>query len=247
MRKFTLRHIAAGALVSIVLLQSCKDDSNLMDRPPVSDQSFTEEFDTVAVTLNKGWTIANASTPRIPMITSLVWQQGGNVIPWFNAYSENGSNVGYIGASAELSAAVAPALGVPVLSNWLISPLVTMQNGDKISFYTRTRFFDPLNDYGNRLQLRATFSESTDVGLGNEVGAFTEALLDINPGYENQSSTNPSPMAYPSDWTRFEATITGLNQPVTGRFAFRYYIADGNANGWGIGLDKVQYLSAAGK
>ena len=247
MRKFTLRPVAAVAIVSLLLLQSCKDDAYLADPAPISDGSFAEEFDTVSVSFAKGWKMVNASTPRIPMITGLLWEQGGSVIPWFNAFSENGSNVGFIGATAELTAAVPPALGIPVVSNWLISPVVTFQNGDKISFYTRTRFFDALNDYGNRLQLRASFSESQNVGTGEDVGAFTTGLLDINPSYANQSSTSPTPLAYPADWTRFEATVSGLNGPVKGRFAFRYYISDANANGWGIGLDKVEYRSASRK
>jgi hypothetical protein len=247
MRKFTLRHVTGLALVSLVLLQSCKDDAFLADRVPVTNQSFVEEFDTVSVSLSRGWTIKNASTPAVPAVKSLIWQQGGDVIPFFNAFSENGSNTGFIGASAELSAAIPPALGVPVISNWLISPVVTMQNGDKISFYTRTRFFDATNDYGNRLQLRATFSESVDVGAGDDPGAYTTALLDINPGYENQRQANPLPSGFPANWTRFEATITGLNEPVKGRFALRYYISDGNAFGWGVGVDKVQYLSVSAK
>lgn len=247
MRKPKLRPLAAVAIASALLLQSCKDDAYLADPAPVADGSLIEEFDTVSVSYTKGWKMVNASTPRIPMITSLLWEQSGDVIPWFNAYSENGSNVGFIGAGAELTAAVPPALGVPVVSNWLISPPVTFQNGDKISFYTRTRFFDAFNDYGNRLQLRAAFSESENVGMGDDAGAFTVGLVDINPSYANQSRTSPTPLAYPADWTRFVATISGLNQPVKGRFAFRYYIADANANGWGVGLDKVEYRSASRK
>ena len=247
MRKSTFQHLTATVFVCLVLLQSCKDDAYLADRLPVSNQSFIEEFDTVSVSLSRGWTIINANTPKDPVLSTLVWQQAGDVIPWFNAFSSNGTYTGFIGASANTSGVLLPVNVIPVVSNWLISPLITMQNGDKISFYTRTRFFDAQNDYSNRLQLRVTYSESFDVGAGNEPGAFTGLLLDINPAYENQRRANPSPIAFPADWTRFEATITGLNQPVNGRFAFRYYISDAIAYGWGIGLDKVEYRSVSGK
>ncbi|MEJ7912388.1 MAG: choice-of-anchor J domain-containing protein, partial [Chitinophagaceae bacterium] len=227
MSKLLHGRIVAVLLVMLVMLGSCKDDAFLMEPPAVANQSFTEEFDTVSRSLARGWTIINASTPKIPQISTLIWQQGGDVIPWFNAFSENGSNVGFIGASAEISASVPPSLGIPVISNWLVSPVVVMQNGDKISFYTRTRFADATTDFGNRLQLRATFSESINVGAGEDAGAFTENLLDINPAYLNQEKVNPSPLGFPADWTRFEVTLTGLNKSVSGRFAFRYLITDG--------------------
>lgn len=237
MRKSTFSTLLFCAIVSLTILQSCKNDSHLTTAPPIVDQSFTEEFDTVANSIARGWKLVNASMPTM----SHVWQQGGDVNPWFNAFSSNGTYVGFIGASAEI-----PALlpGTPVVSNWLISPVITMQNGDKIIFHTRARFGLPTDDFGNRLQLRYSVSgESLNVGSGNEVGAFSNGLLDINPAYLSQSSTLPVVDAFPSTWTRFEATISGLNKPTTGRFAFRYYIDDVNTYGWGIGIDQVQYRS----
>jgi len=236
MRKFTFSGLLFCAVVSVLSLQSCKDDAHLMTPPPIPDQSFAEEFDTTSASLARGWKVVNASTPYM----SHIWQQGGDINPWFPAYSSKGTYQGFIGASAEIPAALP---GTPVVSNWLVSPVITIQNGDKIVFYTRTRFATPTDDFGNRLQLRLSKSgESLNVGSGNDIGVFTEPLLDINPSYKSQSSTAPNPEAYPSTWTRFEASITGLNGPVQGRFAFRYYIADVNAFGWGIGLDQVQYI-----
>jgi hypothetical protein len=243
MRKLTLRNVAVCSLLSILLLQSCKDDAELLERPAIANQSFIEEFDTVSVSLARGWQIKNASTPVHAATSPLLWQQGGDVVPWFSAFSSNGSYQGFIGASAELTTALPPGV-TPVISNWLISPAVTMQNGDKIIFYTRTRFATSTDDYGNRLQLRANLlNESTNVGSGNDAGDFTTGLVDINPTYASQKADGSVINAYPANWTRFEATITGLNEPKKGRFAFRYYINDGNAFGWGIGLDKVQYIS----
>jgi len=239
MRKSTFSSLLFCAIVSLTILQSCKNDSYLNTPPPVADQSFTEEFDTVSSSLSRGWKLINVSTPTMHHI----WQQGGDVNPWFSAFSSNGSNVGFIGASGEIPAAL-PANPTPVVSNWLVSPVVTFQNGDKIIFHTRTRFASATDDFGNRLQLRySTSGESLNVGSGNEFGAFSNGLLDINPGYLSQSSTSPDPDAFPSTWTRFEATISGLNNSVQGRFGFRYYINDINAFGWGIGLDKIEFQS----
>ena len=243
MRKSTFSKLLFCAVVSVVALQSCKDDSHLMTPLPLPDQSFTEEFDTTSAAFARGWKIINASTPTA-YTGSLLWQQGGDINPWFRAYSNSGSFQGFIGSSAEITAAL-PAIPPPlIVSNWLVSPVLTIKNGDKIVFYTRTRFYTDGNDYGNRLQLRfSKAGESLNVGSGDDAGLFTEALIDINPSYKSQIATAPDPLAYPSNWTRFEHTISGLNSPVSGRFGFRYYIEDALTNGWGIGLDQVQFIS----
>ncbi|MDB5197894.1 MAG: hypothetical protein JWP88_2265 [Flaviaesturariibacter sp.] len=242
MRKFRLSHVGICSLVSVLLLQSCKDDSYLTALPPVSNQSFTEEFDTVSAALNRGWRFINASDPK----GSSIWQQGGSTVaPWFAAFSSNGPNVGFIGVDYLSTSAQAG-----IISNWLVSPAVTFQNGDKISFYTRT-VFDPIaggdsTDYSNRLQLLTNNDNTLNVGFGTETGDFTP-VLDINPTYIEQhtAAATYSPLAYPARWTKFEVTINGLNQPRTGRFAFRYFIEGGGSNGlgYGVGIDKVEYKS----
>ncbi len=225
-------------------LQSCKNDEYLTTPPPVADQSFVEEFDTVSSALNRGWKIINSSVPK----GSNIWQQGGGMSPWFSPYSSSGSYAGFIGADYE------SVMGGPgTLSNWLVSPLVTMQNGDKISFYTRSwAQFDGVSDttdYGNSLELRVNLNNAElNVGNGDEVGDFDETLLVINPDIIASSALSPEPYAYPTNWTRFEATVSGLNKPTKGRFAFRYYVPDAGlcatCNGNGIAIDKVEYRTA---
>jgi hypothetical protein len=242
MRKLTFSFLSLCA-IAIVALQSCKNDSYLLTPPPVPDQSFTEEFDTVSSALNRGWTIMNTSLPR----GSGIWQQAGSVSPWFSAYSSHGTYAGYIGADYTSTSA-----DQGIISNWLISPVVTMQNGDKIGFYTRTWLLPTATvdstDYANRLQVRMTTSDNIMIGTGDDVGNFKTSLLDINPGYEEQHTTAAlySPDAYPIGWTHFEVTVVGLNGPTKGRFAFRYYVEDGGFNGLGsgVGIDKVEYTSA---
>jgi hypothetical protein len=178
---------------------------------------------------------------------SSIWQQGGSINPWFPAFSSNGTYVGFIGADYESVRG-----GPGIISNWLISPLITMQNGDKITFYTRSwNQFDGASDttdYGNRLQLRLnTSNESLNVGQGDNAGDFSTPLLDINPTLIYSSTTTPDPNAYPTNWTRFEGTVFGLNGPTKGRFAFRFYVNDAGlcatCNGNGVGIDRVQYQS----
>jgi len=85
---------------------------------------------------------------------------------------------------------------------------------------------------------------SLNWGLGLEHGDFTTPLLDINPNYDRTP-----PNAFPDSWTRFEATVYGLDKPTQGRFAFRYFheygVADDPAAGVVdcIALDSVAFVS----
>ncbi len=228
-----------------VAFQSCRNDEYLTAAPLVSSQSFVEEFDTVSSSLARGWQFSNASNPA----GSGIWQQGGGIPPWFAPYSSSGTYAGFIGVDYT-SVKGGPGL----ISNWLISPSITMQNGDKITFYTRSwAQFDGVSDttdYGNSLQVRLnTTTGSVNAGSGDDAGDFTTPLLDINPGIIASSSTTPDPHAYPTNWTRFEATVYGLNGPTKGRFAFRYYVPNAGVcatcAGNGVAIDKVQYQSVS--
>lgn len=242
MRKGTLFLVLACVGLAVAL-QSCRNDEYLTAPPPVSNQSFTEEFDTVSSALARGWVLVNTSDPK----GSGVWQQGGSINPWFNPFSSVGTYAGFIGADYT-SVQGGPGL----ISNWLISPPVTLQNGDKITFYTRSLAeFDGVSDTtdaGNSLQVRLNAANTgTNTGSGNDAGDFTLPLLAINPGVIPSSTATPNPNAYPTKWTRFEATVYGLNSPSKGRFAFRYYVPDGGlcsaCAGNGVAIDKVQYQS----
>jgi hypothetical protein len=244
MRKSTFSFVTSLILISMAVLQSCKDDSYLLTKPAIADQSFTEEFDTATAALSRGWLFLNESVP----IGGGVWQNGGGIPPWFRGFSNHGTYPGFVGVDYTSTSAAAG-----IISNWIVSPAVTMQNGDKIVFYTRTLLYDAgtggdSTDYANRLQVRINpYNDGVNVGNGTDPGDFKTILYDINPAYE-EYHTSPSlysPTAYPGNWTRFEATVYGLNAPVKGRFAFRYFVEGAGSNGLGSGVavDKVTYTS----
>lgn len=226
MRRATLGQFFFFLMNVALLLQSCEDDKKEII-PPVPDQSFTEEFDNLTTATSKGWQFINHSDP----VGATNWRLGASI--YFPAYS--GSN--FIAADYDA------VNDNGTISVWAISPSVVMQNGDKITFYTRSANSnsDPANVYPDRLQLRFSAEDTIDIGNGaDEVGVFTSGLIDINPNLEVAS-----PIAYPDSWTRFEGTIYGLNGPTKGRFAFRYYVQDGGAsgaNGLAVGVDKVTYV-----
>ncbi len=243
MRIFFSPKVTVALLVCMIIFFSCKDDSYLKTIPPAANQSFVEEFDTATAALSRGWKFINVSEPH----GSGVWQNGGNVNPLFSGFSNNGSYAGFIGTDYTSTSA---AQGI--ISNWLLSPEITMKNGDKIIFYTRSQtYFDPTlldtTDYGNSLEIRInTSNDLNNVGIGKDVGNFTTALLTINSSMAFSSTVSPDPNAYPTKWTRFEATISTLPNAIKGKFGFRYYVTDGgsNGNGSGIGIDSVAFKSA---
>ncbi|MEO6231864.1 MAG: choice-of-anchor J domain-containing protein [Ferruginibacter sp.] len=139
---------------------------------------------------------------------------------WEVAYSSQRASNGYVAtsrASAELINLTGPSTRYNV-NNWLVSPEVILQNGDKISFYTFCRGVA-------RLQLWVNPTNTLEVGsIPSDLGDFSIKLLDINPSYAAASSG--SVKAFPQYWTRFEGSVSGLASPVKGRFGFRYLLED---------------------
>jgi len=224
--------------LTIIFLVSCKKDTDVS----VPDQSFVEEFDDIKAAMDSGWVFLNKSIPVDNNSTQ--WQEG-SVSSSITAYSPKGSTTGFISTNY-----AATSSGEGIISNWAVSPHVIMQNGDKIIFYTRGLAYperDFYRDFINRLQLRANVqNDSADVGNGASVGSFETLLLDINANYDEYSSDPDQevPTAYPPEWTRFEATISGLAAPVNGRFAFRYFLEGGGSDGRGseVAIDSVAYV-----
>ncbi|MEP7110994.1 MAG: choice-of-anchor J domain-containing protein [Ferruginibacter sp.] len=140
---------------------------------------------------------------------------------WEKAYASQRASNGYVAtslASAEIINLTGPSVSYNV-NNWLVSPELILQNGDKIVFYTYCKGVA-------RLQLWV--SESNTLNVGNDIsdeGDFTINLIDINQGFDSEA-TNPA-KAFPQNWTRFEGEVKGLINPVKGRFGFRYLILDG--------------------
>ena len=271
MRILNLPKLLMAFLVVTTLLQSCKDDSFLRNTPRSPNQSFSEEFDSSSAAFARGWKIINNSVPQ----GGGIWQNGGDALaPLFNAFSQQGSYVGFIGASY-----LGTTAAKGVISNWLISPSRLIKNGDKIIFFTRSQKVfgggTDTTDFGNRLQVRinsygddllvgsvqATFDNIASPSAAyDNPGNFNNTILDINPflyeWHKNPTGNSLIDMrpftpattlqAYPVSWTRFEATVSGLNAPIVSRFAFRYYVYKGGNDGFGtgVGIDKVEFKSA---
>lgn len=237
MRKGYILFLSAsiGFLIS---LQSCRNDAHLAAPPPVADQSFVEQFDTMQNAYNRGWRWLNRSTPVGPSN----WTAAPGTAS-MSAYSSRGTNQG----AAYVDYLSTAGTNNGIISSWLVSPSVIMQNGDKIIFYTKSDVAGTgatATDFGARMQVCINETDDLNVGTGDDPGNFKTVFLDINPNEDEYMPANPIPTAYPGDWTRFEATVFGLNGPTKGRFAFRYFLHGAGAAGAGngIGVDSVAYV-----
>ena len=189
----------------------------------VFSQSYSEGFENLANLTD--WYIQNNS-----VLPDQEWGAGdATVFPAQAGPSDSYLSVNYQSSSSS---------SATTLSNWLFTPTRTYNNGDVITFYTRTVAGTPV--YPDRLEVRlSTAGNELDCGTtATSVGTFTSLLLTINPTL--------STTAYPQTWTQYTISISGLSGPTNGRVAFRYFVENGGpggANSNYIGIDSYTYTS----
>lgn len=182
---------------------------------------LSENFDLFPAT----WTQTNQSVP----LGAATWAQGGGT-----AFAPGGGQAG--GATSFSLVNYTSTLGTGTISNWLITPVVNLQNGDIVSFWSRTGGTGVSSLYADRLELRLNSTDLTaagdPTGGSASVGAFTNLALTINP---NLTSTG-----YPLTWTKYTYTVSGLTGVVPSKIAFRYFVTSGGPDGSNsniIGID----------
>lgn len=127
-----------------------------------------------------------------------------------------------------------------IISLWLITPMLTFNNGDTFRFWTRT---EEQSQRPDRLEVRmSTNGASVYLGEGGgmagaqAVGDFGTLLQSVNPSL--------AVGGYYEQWTQVTLTIQGLDAPTSGRLAFRYFVVNAGptgVNGNYIGIDGVEY------
>lgn len=217
-------------LVCLLLgfVNSCKKDP-LENATSGIETSFTEEFADVRKLLSTGWTMTDNSVADNPG-NNAAWIQGeygtdkGGGWFGFYAYSYTNSPDEFV-----YSPITSPSMTYSI-SSWLISPTLSVKNGDQISFYSRA---DSTGDFTERMQVLMNKSKFPDVGTTiNSVGHFTTVLLDINP----TQSVN----GYPKAWTKYQYTFSGISGKIDTRIAFRHYVIN-TSNAKAIGIDQFQF------
>jgi hypothetical protein len=187
---------------------------------------LSEGFDDITNLVPNGWFMQNNSMP----LGLTNWFQGNPTV----FTGQGGAPNSYIGANWNNGA------GLATISNWLLTPVLGLQDGAQLIFWTRTVDVPFAPD---RLQVRmSTNGASTDVGTtATSVGDFTNLLLDINPTYLLNG--------YPNVWTQFTVTLSGIPPGTTGRLAFRYFVENAGPSGDNsdyIGIDTMAYNCSGG-
>lgn len=181
-----------------------------------SAQPLAENFDTVPPA---GWSVLARSEP------------GGitNVFPGNDAVftAFNGAPASYASINFHSTGTTG------TISTWLVTPLrLGIQNGDTWSFRTRTV---DLPVFADRLELRLSTNGlcgvPTGAGSSAAIGDFTTLLVTVNPAL--------AVAGYPTAWTEFSGTLSGIAGTVNGCLAFRYTVPSGgeSTNSDYIGLD----------
>lgn len=186
--------------------------------------NLTEGFDDITTLDAAGWSQQNLSSP----IGLINWFQGNAAV--FPAHT--GVANAYIGANFNNTA------GTGTISNWLLTPELSLTKGSKFTFWTRAAF---LATYADRLEIRlSTEGSSTDVGAtADSVGAFDTVVTQINPDLVDTG--------YPSDWTQYTVTVGDVPPDTTGRIGFRYFVTNAGPTGSEsnyIGIDTVNFETA---
>ena len=177
---------------------------------------LSEGFDDITLLVPGGWNMQNLSVP----VGSTGWFQGNPTV--FS--SQAGLPEAYIGANYNNTGSVEPG----VISNWLLTPEITLQDGSMWSFWSRTV---DAPAFADRLHLKM----STNGGSTN-VADFTTILVTINPNLTTQG--------YPNVWTQYSGIISGVGGPTQGRLAFHYDVPNAGfsgANSDYIGIDTFDY------
>jgi hypothetical protein len=187
-------------------------------------QPFTENFDNITLLTGNGWVMSNVSVP----VGATNWSQGPDIAGGGPFDSYNGATNAFISANFNNTGSTG------TISNWLLTPNRTFKNGDVLTFYTRKATPD---SYADRLEVRlSTNGASSNVGTGATEGDFTTLLLSINPTLILG--------VYPTAWTQYTITISGLPAPTSGKIGFRYFVTGGGSLGTNsdfIGLDNIVY------
>ncbi len=206
-------------------------------------QSFTESFDTGPAGFSSGTfssTFGNTVGGDDMVFGSGTWhaqnESVGGVGPtsWFNTSFSGAPVFASNSGAGQLNANFNSSTGSNAINNFMMSPMLTFNNGDTISFFSRTSTGNPFPD---RLKLKLSLS-----GASTASASFTTTLLTINPNLLTGIAN------YPEVYTLFSVTLSGLGAPTAGRFAFNYDVTNGGpqgANSNFIGIDDVRYTSNA--
>lgn len=174
---------------------------------------FSEGFTTFSALAGQGWVSTNQSSP----VGASTWAQGGGTA--FSTGGQAGGTTSFTLCNFNSTT------GAGTISNWLITPVISVQNGDVFSFYTRTG--GTSNTFPDRLEFRLSNKGAASVAPSGatSVGDYTTLAVSVNPNLATGTS------GYPLTWTQYSYTVSGLGAATNHKAAFRYYVTNGGPDG----------------
>lgn len=204
----------------------------------ISQVQFAFGFDgSTAAMIAAGWVNTNQSAPS----TTNTWNNSNFTVPLstpiFGSPNVNTLPNGQTGGANSFALVnFNSTTGAGTISNWLITPNITVQNGDVVTFFAR-KGTNGTQDFPDRLELRMSSIATVLPSAGaTDVGSFTTLGVSVNP-------TLVAGFVFPQTWTQYTYTVSGLAAPTAVRFGFRYFVTDGGPSGANsdiIGIDTFQ-------
>ncbi|MBY0485989.1 MAG: T9SS type A sorting domain-containing protein [Flavobacteriaceae bacterium] len=190
---------------------------------------------TATMTTTDGWSQTNQSEP----VGASTFSVPTAAVTAFATGAQSGAALSYVLVNYNSTT------GAGDISNWLISPVINIQNGDIITFYTRTVTPNanptPTNTFPDRLELRLSpngaFTTNPSTGA-TSLGDFTTLCVSVNP---NLLLTGAG--SYPGVWTQYSYVVSGLTGPTDCLAAFRYWVTDGGPTGTNSNIIAIDTFS----
>ena len=176
--------------------------------------TLSEGFDNITTLAGSGWVMVNNSAP-----VGQSWFQGNDgIFPAFSGAPDSYIAANFLSASGDGS-----------VSNWLLTPILTLNNGDTLSFRVRAAGEGFLDTLEVRL--------STN-GASSNVGANPTSVGDFSSVVGSYASDTDD------GWVAQSFMVSGLAVQSSGRLAFRYLVDDTTINGNYLGIDSVNVTAA---
>jgi len=192
---------------------------------------FYQGFDDVASLTGAGWVLGNQSEP----LGSLSWRQADGFMNAHPAYS------GPISSYAQSDFQATNSAGSGIISDWIISREVLLNNGDMIRLFALS--FNSSN-FPDRIEVRISPNGGSDIGTSSaDVGDFSTLVFSVN---ENLDTVSFPSIVAGDNWTSFESAVAGLSGATSCRIGLRYFVTDGGSTGVNsstVGIDDLEVYS----
>ncbi len=179
---------------------------------------------------NYDWKLLNVSNP-IGTVSNESWFQADGTMG-INAYMGLEPNC-YVQADRYVTSAVTGG----TISNWLISPVIILSDGDSVRFHTIS--YDNINR-PDKIEIRvSTLGENSVLPTSaTEAGSFNILIGVINA---DLTTTGFPCVQNGQTWTRYSFPVAGINFGNDCRVAIRYFVPNSGLqgpNGSAVGIDE---------